>query len=47
MCVQNGLGKGSCQELDKVKAVQQFCKYAGSASSAKDIVAAITMLPLK
>lgn len=42
VCVQNELGKGAFQELDQVKAVQQFCKYAGSASSAKDIVPTIT-----
>lgn len=41
-CVQNELGKGAFQELDQVKAVEQFCKYAGSVSSAKDIVPAIT-----
>ncbi|KAL3141143.1 hypothetical protein ABBQ38_003493 [Trebouxia sp. C0009 RCD-2024] len=39
---QNELGKGAFQELDQVKAVQQFCKYAGSAASAKDIVPTIT-----
>lgn len=42
LCPQNELGKGAFQELDQVKAVQQFCKYAGSASSAKDIVPTIT-----
>lgn len=40
--VQNELGKGAFQELDQVKAVQQFCKYAGSASSPKDIVPTLT-----
>ena len=40
--VQNELGKGAFQELDQVKAVQQFCKYAGQASSAKDIVPTVT-----
>ena len=40
--VQNEIGKGAFQELDQVKAVQQFCKYAGSASSAKDIVPTVT-----
>lgn len=42
MSVQNEIGKGAFQELDQVRAVQQFCKYAGSASSAKDIVPTIT-----
>ncbi len=40
--MQNELGKGAFQELDQVKAVQQFCKYAGQASSAKDIVPTVT-----
>jgi len=40
--VQNELGKGAFQELDQVKAVQQFCKYAGQAASAKDIVPTVT-----
>ncbi|KAL0038994.1 hypothetical protein WJX77_004453 [Trebouxia sp. C0004] len=39
---QNELGKGAFQELDQVQAVQQFCKYAGQAASAKDIVPTIT-----
>jgi thiamine pyrophosphate-dependent acetolactate synthase large subunit-like protein len=40
--VQNELGKGAFQELDQVKAVQQFCKYAGQAASAQDIVPTVT-----
>ncbi|DBA69706.1 hypothetical protein WJX79_006063 [Trebouxia sp. C0005] len=39
---QNELGKGAFQELDQVKAVQQFCKYAGQAASARDIVPTVT-----
>ena len=38
---QGELGKGSFQELDQVKAVQQFTKYAGRASSIKDIVSIV------
>ena len=40
--MQNEVGKGAFQELDQVKAVQQFCKYAGQASSSKDIVPTVT-----
>ena len=40
--MQNELGKGAFQELDQVKAVQQFCKYAGQAASSRDIVPTVT-----
>ena len=40
--VQGELGKGSFQELDQVKAVKQFTKYAGQAKSVKDILRVIT-----
>ena len=40
--MQGELGKGSFQELDQVKAVQQFTKYAGQAKSVKDILPVIT-----
>ena len=40
--LQNEVGKGAFQELDQVRAVEQFCKFAGQAKSASDIVPTIT-----
>eukprot|EP00884_Botryococcus_braunii_P001865 jgi/Botrbrau1/1167/Bobra.0162s0055.1 len=39
---QNEIGKGSFQELDQVQAVRQYCKYAGRATSIRDIGPIIT-----
>ncbi|KAK9828489.1 hypothetical protein WJX72_000277 [[Myrmecia] bisecta] len=39
---QGEVGKGAFQELDQVAAVRQFCKYAGRATSIRDIPAIIT-----
>ena len=39
--MQNELGKGSFQELDQVKVVKQFTKYAGQAKKVQDIVSVI------
>ena len=42
LCVVQGeLGKGSFQELDQVKAVGQFTKYAGRAKRVQDVVPVI------
>ena len=42
MALQNEIGKGAFQELDQVRAVEQFCKFAGQAKTASDIVPTIT-----
>jgi thiamine pyrophosphate-dependent acetolactate synthase large subunit-like protein len=39
---QGEIGKGSFQELNQVEAVRQFCKYAGRATSVRDIGPIIT-----